>query len=328
MVRYRTVALRLVRLSYRLDHKELVTTVDLVQATEDDELIEFLLTDDVPKRASRMQQLDSAIEAVVVAYTARRMRSPVRLASVRGAYVPAFVASGAAAGVDVANAEAIAPEARFRLVPDVEENLLGLSPTAFEVLCGRILRAVGCVNVSVSRRSKDEGVDAIGELRLRDLADEHSGLYRFGGGISFLVYVQAKAYAMTHPVQQDEVHEVAGSWDAVRSQFFQSTLPEHLAVSLRKADYRFADPVLIAMMTTGRFTAGAISKANALGMILLDGEEIAQLLVEHHLGVRQDDSGGWELDLGFFDSQVVSPVASEAAQGAVEVLGPSPAATD
>lgn len=59
--------------------------------------------------------------------------------------------------------------------------LQGMDPTAFERLCQRILRESGFIEVEVTKRSGDGGIDGYGTIRL-------------GGLISFNVLFQSKRY--------------------------------------------------------------------------------------------------------------------------------------
>jgi len=61
------------------------------------------------------------------------------------------------------------------------EALLGMPPDAFERLCQRLLRESGFIEVEVTRRSGDGGIDGHGIMRL-------------GGLISFNVAFQSKRY--------------------------------------------------------------------------------------------------------------------------------------
>lgn len=61
------------------------------------------------------------------------------------------------------------------------EQLLSISPDAFERLCQRLLRELGFQNVEVTGKANDGGIDGKGMLRL-------------GGVLSFHVIFQAKRY--------------------------------------------------------------------------------------------------------------------------------------
>ena len=61
------------------------------------------------------------------------------------------------------------------------ETLLAMEPSAFERLCQRLLRESGFIEVEVTRRSGDGGIDGYGTIRI-------------GGLISFNVLFQSKRY--------------------------------------------------------------------------------------------------------------------------------------
>jgi restriction endonuclease Mrr len=181
--------------------------------------------------------------------------------------------------------------ARHRLLPDMLQALYDLDPREFEVLCGRALSLLGCRNITVTQAQKDDGVDAISELPMLagmrfDKDVSLPPLYRFAGHISFLVYTQAKRYSEDHKVGQEEVLELEGSWLATRNSYFEGTLAPERAAALKRADYRIADPVLLVLMTTSSFTAGALAKAKSVGIVTIDGEQLSQLLLESSFGIR------------------------------------------
>lgn len=61
------------------------------------------------------------------------------------------------------------------------QTLLAMEPTAFERLCQRLLRESGFIEVEVTKRSGDGGIDGYGTIRI-------------GGLISFNVLFQSKRY--------------------------------------------------------------------------------------------------------------------------------------
>ena len=85
--------------------------------------------------------------------------------------------------VDVEVAEAVLEEKwREKLLA----RLLELSPDAFERLCQRLLRESGFVEVKVTGRSGDGGIDGV-------------GIIRFGGLLGFPVLFQCKRYRGSFP---------------------------------------------------------------------------------------------------------------------------------
>ena len=69
---------------------------------------------------------------------------------------------------------------------EIIEIVKKISPEKFEKLCQRLLRELGFVNVEITGKSHDGGIDGKGILRL-------------GGVLSFHVAFQAKRYSGTVP---------------------------------------------------------------------------------------------------------------------------------
>ncbi len=87
-------------------------------------------------------------------------------------------------------AEGVEPEKAPKLwQEELLEQLLKLSPSAFERLCQRILRESGFVQVEVTGRSGDGGIDG-------------RGIIKIGGLLSFHIIFQCKRYAGSVSSQQ------------------------------------------------------------------------------------------------------------------------------
>lgn len=101
----------------------------------------------------------------------------------RGNYLRATTNSQTIVNVEVAEAEAVLEETwREELLA----RLLELSPDAFERLCQRLLRESGFVEVKVTGRPGDGGIDGVGIVRL-------------GGLLGFPVLFQCKRYRGSVP---------------------------------------------------------------------------------------------------------------------------------
>jgi restriction system protein len=139
------------------------------------------------------------------------------------------------------------------LEADVLDRLLELSPTFFETLIVDLLIAMGYgggrseMGKAVGK-SGDGGIDGI-------VKEDALGLD--------VVYMQAKRYARENSVGRQEVQSFAGSLDghrATKGIFF----------------------------TTSSFTRGATEFSEKISkrIILIDGLELARLMVRHNVGVR------------------------------------------
>ncbi len=126
--------------------------------------------------------------------------------------------------------------------------LTRISPDAFERLCARLLREVGCRDVEVTSHSDDEGLDGIGVLEVSLL--------------SFPVFFQAKRYAQGKAVQPNKIREFRGAMS-------------------QRGDKGF-------FITTGVFTARARDEAKRGGapIDLIDGDRLCDLLQQTGLGVQ------------------------------------------
>lgn len=142
------------------------------------------------------------------------------------------------------------PEEADDMTAEWQENLLELlssiKPDAFERLCQRMLRESGFIKVQVTGKTGDGGIDGIGVLKINLL--------------SFTVFFQCKRYK--------------GSVGAGAIRDFRGAMMGR------------ADKGLV--ITTGSFTTDARREATrdgATAIELVDGEELANLLKRHKLGV-------------------------------------------
>ncbi len=145
---------------------------------------------------------------------------------------------------------------------------LALEPTGFEDLVIRLLGAMGYGRSGSLERtsvSGDAGIDGI-------ISQDPLGLDR--------IYVQAKRYAIDHPIDRPRIHEFAGAL-------------------LGKQGDRGV------YITTSRFTEGARREAERINarIELIDGRRLAGLLVAHGVGVQAERIETlYRLDEDFFES--------------------------
>lgn len=142
-------------------------------------------------------------------------------------------------------------------------ELRALSPRAFEHFCRELLSQFGFRNVEVTRRSHDGGLDGHGDFRQ--------------GVISIRSAFQAKRYADT-TVGRPEIDRFRG---AIQGDFDHGVF-----------------------LTTSRFSKEAVQtsfRKGAITILLLDGNAIADLLLERGLGVRSIPVYLYDVDAEFFD---------------------------
>jgi restriction system protein len=87
-------------------------------------------------------------------------------------------------------------EAELNWQSELLEVLLGMDPAQFERLCQRVLRELGFINVEVTGRAGDGGIDGKGVLRV-------------GGVLSFHVLFQCKRYRGS--ISPSQIRDFRGS---------------------------------------------------------------------------------------------------------------------
>lgn len=155
---------------------------------------------------------------------------------------------------------------------EVLQAALRLSPAAFEDLVIELLRAMGyggghkgMGRLERTSSTGDAGIDGI-------ISQDPLGLDR--------IYVQAKRYSEDRPIDRPRIHEFAGAL-------------------LGKQGDRGV------YITTSRFTEGARLEADRINarIELIDGRRLAQLLVEHGVGVQPEQVVTlYRLDEDFFET--------------------------
>lgn len=145
---------------------------------------------------------------------------------------------------------------------ELADLLKKIDPFVFEKLTARLLRECGFIKLVVTKKTGDGGIDGYGKVRLNEL-------------VTLDVAFQCKRYS-SKPVSSPEISAFRGS------------LPAGIKNGL--------------FVTTGTFTKEAIQNAADYGkdkeIDLIDGETFIDLLLEHHLGVKENIS--YEIDKEFF----------------------------
>lgn len=142
-------------------------------------------------------------------------------------------------------------------------ELKNLSPTAFEHFCRELLQQLGFRSVNVTRRTADGGIDGYGDFRQ--------------GAVSIKSAFQAKRWA-ANPVRRPEIDKLRGAI---------------------QGDYDHG-----VFLTTSRFTRDARDasyKKGAITILLLDGEAIAELMLERGIGVVRQPVYLYEIADDFFN---------------------------
>jgi len=142
------------------------------------------------------------------------------------------------------------------------EVTLRLSPSAFERLCQRVLRESGFIQVEVTGRSGDGGIDGRGVIRI-------------GGFLSFHVFFQCKRYHGSVSAQQ--IRDFRGAMTG-----------------------RAEKGLFITTGTFTRDAKQEASRDGAPPIDLVDGEQLVEKMRELGLGVRVKTSEAVEIDRSWF----------------------------
>lgn len=138
--------------------------------------------------------------------------------------------------------------------------LVNIDPFAFEDLIARLLGKMGYDDVVVTTRSKDAGIDILGEIAI--------GITR----VKTAIQVKRSVNSIGRPII---------------SQFRGDML------AMQQVDQGL-------LITTSHFTKNALEIArlpNTIPIILIDGDRLGDLMIEHQIGVRVE-----QIQLTSFDS--------------------------
>lgn len=133
-----------------------------------------------------------------------------------------------------------------QLADDLLTEIMTMSPTFFENLVVELMEAMGYGKGFVTKSTSDGGIDGI-------IHEDRLGFN--------LIYIQAKRWKTDTVVSRPEIQKFAGAMMG--------------PPKVEKGLY----------ITTASFSQGAIDFAEAQHIILVDGQKLANLMIEHNLGV-------------------------------------------
>ncbi|EJR82317.1 restriction endonuclease [Bacillus cereus] len=183
-------------------------------------------------------------------------------------------------------------EAKYRLTGEIQKYLKQIDPALFEKLGQQLLEFINCVAFT-TRTSKDHGIDFGGILKVCPVEEgtDYEINARLLQKFSIRIVGQAKRYS--NDVEVKEVRELQGiTHDAIIDRIVKQNEGEATAEILRKKSY----PIVLMFITTSGYTRGAKDFASDVGMILMDGEQIAQSLLKMGYGCIKNEDGYWEFD--------------------------------
>jgi hypothetical protein len=258
----------------------------LVEELADPVDAEWLLEDG--RAEQRMAKLLAGLEWVLDTYATRNMMPPLE-------QTEAVTFFRFAARDDPQDDERVrALRSRLRLHDEMLGVLRAMDPADFELLCGRVLTEVGCDAVHVTRSSQDLGADFFGRSPTVIETSTTVGVpvrRRVLGNVYLMLFGQAKRYAEYNIINLDTIKLVEGTWNDIVRRKLNDVLPQHLADGLTTIGWQAGDMVKLMFITTSRFTDPAKTWASNAGMATLDGDQLAQLLLEAAVGVAPDGEG-------------------------------------
>lgn len=167
------------------------------------------------------------------------------------------------AGSTESEVEEIEPQRALKTWEDeLTEEMIKLSPEAFERLCQRVLRESGFVQVEVTGKSGDGGIDG-------------RGIIKIGGLLSFRIIFQCKRY--TGSVSSQQIRDFRGAMAG-------------------RAD----KGLFITTGTFTRDAKQEASRDGAPPVDLLEGDDLVEKMKELKLGVKIKSSEAIEVDKDWF----------------------------
>lgn len=168
-----------------------------------------------------------------------------------------------------------------------------ISPDMFEQLCAKFLSLMGCAPTYTTVTSHDGGIDFIGagQFDRPTLPVDLDARARTLGRINFIVVGQAKQCAIDRRVRTEDIRAFYGS-ALIATRLADSASHYTQADRLLKTvGYRAALPVVLLFVTTSDFVRDAHELASRLGIVEVDGEQLAQTLAVNGVGLVRGESG-------------------------------------
>lgn len=153
----------------------------------------------------------------------------------------------------------LARETRF------QNSLARITDREFELLSAIVLQVLGCDPVFATPASRDQGVDAFGQVRL--VAPTPYGLTH-----SLTWVAQAKHYSGTK-VSTDQVRELVGSTELLLSKVFADVDVRYVELRLRPWG-----PTAIALVTTEEVPMSVRRLADGAGIFVFAASDLYHLL--------------------------------------------------
>lgn len=182
--------------------------------------------------------------------------------------------------VQPSDAPAVAQAKNNRLsVADVLARIRGLTFAEFERFGAKVLRELGAHKTYVTPHSNDQGIDFYGTLSLGQLQDAPAPFFRLAHDLQVRFAGQAKHYPDA-AIGTSVVRELIGAVSLARTKTF--SVDKDLFEELELAPMT---PLVTVLLTTGRFTSGAIELAEKAGVVARGGDQLAVFLADRGIGM-------------------------------------------
>jgi hypothetical protein len=147
----------------------------------------------------------------------------------------------------------------------LRKRLFEMDPFQFEFLVGDLLRTLGYINVEVTKRAGDKGIDVMADLSMEGITNVKT-------------IVQVKRFRDGNKISGSTVRQLRGS----------------AAVDQRGL-----------VITTSGFTKDAVVEAmapNKMPVALVDGDKLIGLLIRNEVGVRKELYPVYSINTDYFDN--------------------------
>ena len=161
------------------------------------------------------------------------------------------------------------------------EAIKGLSADEFERFGACVLKELGAIRPIVTRQSGDQGIDFYGEISVGSLQGLPGAFFRLAHETRFYFAGQAKHYP-TRNIGPDVLRELIGAVALARTKTYSQDSLE----LFEGAAIKPFSPLLALLFTTGGLSSGAVSLANAAGVIARSGAQLAVFLADRGVGMR------------------------------------------
>lgn len=165
--------------------------------------------------------------------------------------------------------------------------LYELHPKKFEELCRIILKLEGCYNVKVTPYSGDGGVDFYGTKILTIECEDKPSVFK---NVEVSVIGQAKRYALGNKIDIEQLRCFIGAYNIIKIAELKGS-PAQLHNPIDTNSFKPLSPSLLIFITSSEADETTRETAKWLGIKLISGQELVEILFSNNIGFRRYKSG-------------------------------------